>query len=258
MTIWSIATKQNVTCRQSTIGRKPQPAAPIAMPVSAASVIGVALIRCCAELLAAAARSRRSTCRRSSDRAASPRRSLRARPRCMSALASSDPRVRPQTRRRSPARAAGTGLPRRRRRPPRARAMISPSIACSPASSRSPWSRSCRSSSAIGSFCFHASTSAWSRGSGWPAALGMGAPAVGLALDQRRAAAGARPLHGGARRLIDREDVVAVDHDARNAVAGGARRHIAQARASRRPRSARRTCCSRRHRASAASRSPRC
>jgi hypothetical protein len=45
LTIWSIATKQNVTCRQSTIGRNPQPAAPIAMPVSAASVIGVALTR---------------------------------------------------------------------------------------------------------------------------------------------------------------------------------------------------------------------
>src|SRR5262249_49166327 len=49
--------------------------------------------------------------KRSWSRAASPRRRLRARPRYMSALASSSPRLRPQTHRRSPARAAGTGWP---------------------------------------------------------------------------------------------------------------------------------------------------
>jgi hypothetical protein len=40
-----MATKAKVTCRQSTMGRKPEPAAPIAMPVSAPSAIGVALTR---------------------------------------------------------------------------------------------------------------------------------------------------------------------------------------------------------------------
>jgi hypothetical protein len=40
-----MATKQKVTCRQSQIGRMPEPAAPIAMPVIALSAIGVGRVR---------------------------------------------------------------------------------------------------------------------------------------------------------------------------------------------------------------------
>src|SRR5204863_668217 len=65
-------------------------------------------------------------------------------------------------------------------------------------------------------------------GIGLPAALGMGALAVGLAFDQGRAAARPRPVDGAVCRLINREDVVAVDDDTRDAIAGSARCHIAQ------------------------------
>jgi len=41
LTIWSMATKENVTIRQFTMGRKPEPAAPRPMPVSTASEMGV-------------------------------------------------------------------------------------------------------------------------------------------------------------------------------------------------------------------------
>src|SRR5262245_39427789 len=41
LTTWSIATNENVTIRQFTIGLNPQPAAPSPMPVSTASEIGV-------------------------------------------------------------------------------------------------------------------------------------------------------------------------------------------------------------------------
>ena len=55
-------------------------------------------------------------------------------------------------------------------------------------------------------------------GIGLPLALRVGALAVGLALDQRRAAARPRPLHGADRSLMNSDDVVAVDREARNAV----------------------------------------
>ena len=46
-----MATNENVTWRQSTIGRKPEPAAPMAMPVIALSAIGVGAHPLLAELL---------------------------------------------------------------------------------------------------------------------------------------------------------------------------------------------------------------
>ena len=49
--------------------------------------------------------------------------------------------------------------------------------------------------------------------------LGVAVPAVGLALDQRRAVAGARARERALRRLIHREHVVAVDRDAVEPVA---------------------------------------
>jgi hypothetical protein len=45
LTTWSMATKENVTMPQWTIGRKPQPAAPRPMPVITDSEIGVARAR---------------------------------------------------------------------------------------------------------------------------------------------------------------------------------------------------------------------
>src|SRR5262249_2104043 len=98
----------------------------------------------------------------------------------------------------------------------------------SPASSRWPWSRSCRSSRVIGSRPFQASISAGSRGSGCPRRSVMGPPAIGLALDQRRTLPRSSPLHRAVCGLVAGKDVVAVDHDTGNTVTGSPCRDIAQ------------------------------
>src|SRR5215831_1978991 len=68
----------------------------------------------------------------------------------------------------------------------------------------------------------------WVARIGLPAALGMGPPAVGLALDQRRTLPRSSPPHRAVRGLVDGKDVVAVDHDTGNTVTGSPCRDIAQ------------------------------
>src|SRR5262249_58774650 len=66
----------------------------------------------------------------------------------------------------------------------------------------------------------------WVARIGLPAALGMGPPAIGLALDQRRTLPRSSPLHRAVCGLVDGKDVVAVDHDTGTTVTGSPCRDI--------------------------------
>ena len=52
------------------------------------------------------------------------------------------------------------------------------------------------------------------------------APAIGLDLDERRSLASSRAPHRGKRRLVDGDDIVAVDDDAGHAVSGPTGRDV--------------------------------